>query len=713
VLLDRLARAMRHLSGSGPADGKVAASEDEARALIEKGNAQEDLGDLEQARQLYEQAIRIAPTMLRAHLNHGNVLLALGHTQDAVQSYLTAISHQPDHAGAHFNLGNAQLEGGRPADALHAYEQALTLNPDFVDAWVAQGNVHSDQDDLTSAIASYEQALVLMPNYAAVHVNLGRVFQTLGRTADAANSFSKALFLKPDNPVLQLELGFLYRMLERPNDALACYAKAVALKPDYLEAQCELANVHRELGNGTRAIEVARMARDMDPNESGYWSLLLFCLSNQNTDKNSLFEEHRRFGEHFESQLRPTWQPHGNSRDPDRVLKVGFVSADLRDHAVASFFEPVLELLLKTPSLSIYIYNCFSAEDPVSLRMKSRVPNWQDIYTLTDAQIVEQVRGDGIDVLVDLSGHTPAHRLLTFARKPAPVQMSWMGYPGTTGLASMDYYVADRHFLPPGEADAQFTEKVLRIPVSAPFRCAKNAPDVNKLPAIKNGFITFGSFNRIDKIGRDVIALWAELLRACPNSKMFMAGMPRTGSLDHLKQWFTDEGVVADRLVFHRRTGMYEYLKQHHEVDVCLDTFPYGGGTTTCHAATMGVPTLTLVGSTPSGRAGYSILSHLGIHEIFAAVDPKDFLSKGIWCATHLNEMAEIRNGMRARFLASAFSKPHLSAEGVAYGIRYAWKRWCASLPVESFEVIENGGSYTILDSDRPIGTASALLGSD
>lgn len=675
----------------------------QALALIEQGNALEDAGQVVQARALYENAVQIAPTLAKAHLNLGNVLLALEQPEAALETYFSALALQPDWAAAHFNIGNAQIACNRPRDALKAYDQALEFNPGFVDALVAKGNVQGDLKDFDSAITSYQKALQLNPNYAEVRINLGITFRTLSRFDQAVACFNQVLRLNPDSAEVYRNIGLAYQGLDRLADAVTNFAKAVALKPDYVIAQMDLANTYRELGDISKAVEIARLARVLDPNESGAWSLLFFCLSDsEDVDQKTLFAEHRRFGEHFEPQVKSSWQPHSNLRDTERVLKVGFVSGDLRNHAVTSFFEPVLQLLLKMPTLSIHIYDTSGLEDDVTRRIKAHVKYWNDVENLSVERLVNLIRQDGIDVLIDLSGHTPANRLLAFARKPAPIQMSWIGYPGTTGLKTMDYYVGDRHFLPYGEYDDLFAEKILRIPANAPFQPSPHAPEVNALPALENGYVTFASFNRIDKINKNVIIVWSLLLKALPTSKLIMAGMPLGGSFDQLSEWFAQEGVPADRLEFHRRSGMAEYLKMHHQVDICLDTFPYGGGTTTCHALWMGVPTLTLVGTTPTAGVGRAILSHVDLQTTFCANDPEDFVNKGLWCAENLVYLQELRSGLRARVQNSALSQPETVAGGLELAMRHAWRRWCADLPPVSFEISHDDGQFWVNDSHPP-----------
>ncbi|SFC75514.1 Glycosyl transferase family 41, partial [Polaromonas sp. OV174] len=323
----------------------------------------------------------------------------------------------------------------------------------------------------------------------------------------------------------------------------------------------------------------------------------MFSISqNEAVDAAALFAEHCRFGAQFEAPLRAQWPQHGNSREPARCLQVGFVSGDLYNHAVASFIEPVLVHLAAYASLSLHAYANHPTDDSVTQRLRGHVKHWHPVVGLSDAALAEKIRADGIDILIDLSGHTSKHRLLSFVRKPAPVQVSWIGYPGTTGLSSMDYYLSDRFILPPGQFDHQFTEKLVYLPANAPFLPAAYAPLVNDLPALSHGYLTFGSFNRPSKISRAVIALWSQLLRALPDSRMVLGAMREDDQYDTLTAWFAEERIARERLDFHPRSGMRNYLALHHQVDVCLDTFPYNGGTTTYHALWMGVPTLTLAG---------------------------------------------------------------------------------------------------------------------
>ena len=700
AILDKFKQAFRNLLGEVKQEAEgPSPSQRQALMLIEQGNILEDQGLLIEARSIYEKAIQVDPASARAHLNLGNVDLALGRANEAIKAYEDALARQSNFAAAHFNIGNAHLACNRPIDALKSYDQALMINPKFVDALVAKGNVQGDLKDYDSAIVSYIEALKIRPDYVEVLLNLGNTYRALARLDDAVKCFAEVLSLNAESPELFRSFGLAYKALDRLEDAIVSFEKAVELKKDYVDAQIDLANAYREIGEIDRAVKISRLARDLDPNNSGAWSLYLFCLSDcEGVDRDVLFSEHRRFGEHFEKQISKRSHGYKNLRDPEKILRLGIVSGDLRNHAVASFFEPVLYLLLKMPGLSIYIYETSGLEDEVTRRIKAKVKYWRDVEIISSEALDDLIRKDLVDILIDLSGHTPANRLLTFARKPAPIQMSWIGYPGTTGLKAIDYYIGDRHFLPHGEYDSLFSEKILRLPANAPFFPSPFAPDVNELPGLVNGYVTFASFNRIDKIGRSVVRVWSSLLRLVPNSRMILAGMPIGGGFEHLIKWFAEEGVESDRIDFYRRSSMAEYLKMHSRVDICLDTFPYGGGTTTCHALWMGVPTLTLVGSTPTSGVGRAILSHVGLHAEFCAYDQDDFIGKGLFFAHNLSSLKKIRSELRMNMQKSALLQPELIAGSLEYALRHSWREWCVDSPAITYEVGHQIEGYYIVD---------------
>lgn len=567
---------------------------------------------------------------------------------------LSLVERYPDSAVAWKVLGTSLYMQGK--DALPAWKKVVDLLPDVADGHNNLGISLQNHGQLDAAMASYRRAIEIKPDYSDAHYNLGNALRDLGQFNNAVLSYRRALEIKPDYADSHNNLGNVLRDIGQLNDAVTHYRRALAIKPDYVDA----------------------------------YSNLLFCLSQSEMDAQKLFAEHCKFGMQFEDKLRAGWLPHATSQDPQRCLQVGLVSGDLQNHAVANFIEPVLIHLADYAQLQLHAYSNSAVEDNTSQRLRGYFKHWNPIALLSDESLAEKIRADRIDILIDLSGHTGKHRLLTFARKPAPIQASWMGYPGTTGLTAMDYYLSDRFLLPHGEFDNQFTERIVHLPASAPFLPRSDAPPVNTLPALINGFITFGSFNHPGKITQATIALWAQLLHQMPNSRLLLGGMSKDSKCSMLIEWFTQRGITQDRLSIHDRCGMGAYLSLHHQVDICLDTFPYNGGTTTLHALWMGVPTLTLAGNTVAGRPGACILGHVGL-DSFISYDAEDFVQKGLLLASNLAELSNTRSVLRARFANSAMGQPAVVAAGVERALRIMWQRWCAGLPPESFDVNLSG----------------------
>ncbi|MDO8786814.1 MAG: tetratricopeptide repeat protein [Sulfuritalea sp.] len=660
---------------------------DDAEIHNSLGNALRYFGQPDKAAASYRRALKIKPDYAEAHSNLGAALRDVGQLDKAVASYRRALEIKPDYAEAHNNLGNALQDLGQLDGAFASYRRALEIKPDYAEAHYNLGNALQALGQLDDAVASYRRALEIKSDLAEAYSNMGTALKDLGQLDGAVASYRRALEIKPDSAEVHNNMGVALENLGQLDEGTASYRRALEIKPDYADAHNNLGVVLQNLGRLDEALTSYRRALEIKPDIVSVHSNLLFCLShNATVDAASLFSEHCRFGEQFEEPLRANWPQHANSRDPDRPLHVGFVSGDFRDHAVAHFIEPVLAHLSSYAHLSLHGYSNHALEDAVTQRLRAYLPHWRQLVGLSDVALAQTIRADGIDILVDLSGHTARNRLLTFARKPAPVQASWMGYPGTTGLRAMDYYLADKFFLPQEQFASQFTEDIVHLPVVLPFMPSDEAPPVNTLPALGMGHVTFGSFNRTDKLSRSVIALWAQLLRARADSRMLLGGMPEEGKYDTLIDWFAQEGIAQDRLSFHVRSGMASYLSLHHQVDICLDTFPYNGGTTTCHALWMGVPTLTIAGGTAAARPGAAILGHAGL-EGFVAHDAEDFVQKGLSWAGNLGALAAIRAGLRERFTNSAMGQPAVVAAGLERALRTMWQRWCAGLPAQSFEV--------------------------
>lgn len=659
---------------------------DFAAAHTNLGRALLILDQPDEAADSYRKALALRPHDAVAHSHLALALQAAGHIQEAEQAHQSAIGLAPEEIAVLHFYGNFLKQEKRHDEAEAVYRAALLIDNTDVAVYNALGMCLQATGKLDQAIAVYREILAIDANSAIAYCNIGSAQQAKKLLHEARESYLHALRLEPEFAGAHFNLGSCMMENGQLEEAIESYTRALAIEPLYREAHVNMSAALSNLGRIDDAIEQCRVALSLNPAWETVHSNMLFLLAHSsNTDAEAIFAEHLRFGEQFEAPLKPEWPRHANSRDPQRRLRIGFVSADFNNHALAHFVIPVMEHLVRSPGLELIAYYNNTLNDFVTDRVRSLMSTWHDVLKLSHADLAQLIIEDGIDILIDLSGHTGNNRLLALARKPAPLQLTWVGYPMTTGLESIDYYLTDRYFSPPGMLDSQFTEKLLCLPACAPFLPSHDAPPVSQAPAYENRYITFGSFNRANKLSRAVIARWSKLLRAIPDSKILLAAMPGDYMRDKLINWFAEEGIVRERLSFQPRTTTREYLAMHRLVDVCLDTFPYTGGTTTFHAAWMGVPTLTMTGSALPSRCGAAILEHMGL-EAFVAVDEEDFVNKGKFIADNILFLATLRLGMRKRLAESPMGRPEIIAQGLESGLRTIWQRWCADLPAVAFE---------------------------
>ncbi|WP_408226495.1 O-linked N-acetylglucosamine transferase family protein [Paraburkholderia sediminicola] len=537
------------------------------------------------------------------------------------------------------------------------------------------------------ALNPLRKAAELLPEDAESRILLADTLRLKGLHAEAENFCRAIIAINPDYAEAHRVLGMTLVHQGRVADGFAAARRAIELAPNDSTVHNTLGVLQLDLGFMADAEQNFRVALEKNPKDAVAADNFLFSLThNPGIDHDTLFAEHVKFAQQHEAPIRAQWPRHINKRTSTRKLKVGFVSGDLFRHAVASYLLPVMEHLAQDSSISLHVYSNHIAEDDYTHMLRNCTDEWHQVAGMQDTQLANMIRDARIDILFDLSGHTGRNRLLTFARKPAPIQVSWMGYPATTGLNAMDYYFADKFSVPFGPSERQFTEKIVHLPAAATFKPEQSSPPVNILPAMHNGYITFGSFNRLGKLRRDVIAVWAELLKAVPSSRMLLGAIANDDDERRLTEWFVSEGVTLERLTFRRRSTIPVYLQQHFQVDICLDTFPYTGSTTVLNSLWMGVPTLTMAGETVPGRAAATWLSHAGL-DAFVATDKQDFVAKGIAFATDITALADLRNGLRERCATSAAFRPDVVAAGVSRALRIMWQRWCDGQPVAAFEV--------------------------
>lgn len=632
-----------------------------------------DQARYEDAAGFYEAAIEADPNSAYIHSNLGNVLQQLGRGDEAANCHRRALELDPQSYAAHCNLGAVLKEQGHLAEASEFYRAAIALNPQAHEAHVNLGVVFKEQAKFAEAEASFMQALSIQPESDAALTNLGATFKEQGRLPEAIGSLRLALRINPRSHFALLNLGNALKDAGDFVEAGECLRHAVALKPNWHLAHSNLGTVFNQLGQAEHAAECFRRALELKPDYHPAHSNLLFTLNYlPGTDRAALFAEHRRFDTQFCQGFSDLISLHQNTIEPERRLRIGFVSGDLREHSVAHFIAPVFTRH-DAAAFEIFCYANQTVSDGVTARLRETVEHWREVAGLSDEELADAIRRDRIDILVDLSGHTARHRLLVFARKPAPIQVSMIGYMQTTGLSAMDYRITDEHLDPTGVSDPFNTEKLIRLPAgAAAFQTPIDSPRVNELPALSNGHVTFASFNNLAKVSPAAVAAWAEILRRQPNAQLLVVG--RAGN--SLQSDFEKHGISADRLDFRDRLPMREFLELHHQVDFLLDTFPYNGGTTSLLALWMGVPMVTLAGEGTVSRTGAGILQGVGLSRLVAS-SVEEYVTLAVSETSDLAALATLRQSLRAKLLPS-LEDPGIFTSQLEGAFRDIWRKWCA-----------------------------------
>ena len=610
----------------------------------------------------------------------GNALFGAGDLVGAAARYRRALEAEPSFAAASFNLGCTLDALSGPAVALPHFEQAAALRPDWCQARGNLGLALARMGRMAQAAVELEAACSLDPGDPGIRNNLGLALSALGLGQEARASFQEAIRLNPRYPEAHSNLSILFERFGHGSEAITCCLEALRLNPDYPEAHQNLANALKSQGRHQEAIAHYREALRLNPGYSEAQSSLLFSLCYQaGVAEELVFAEHAAFG----AAHRSTPKPHDNDPTPDRVLRIGYLSADFREHAVARFIEPVLRHHDRS-RFRVFCYSNVSVPDQRSGSIAELAESFVNIAGVPDAAVEEIVRRDRIDILVDLSGHTAGNRLLLFAAKPAPVQVTWLGYPNSTGLQAIDYRITDAVCDPPGLTERFHTEELIRLPAN--FSCfspPEEAPQVGELPLLGSGVVTFGSFNNPAKITPETVALWAGVLHAVARSRMLIKGysLACLESRERLLAAFARHGITAGRLELLGNTPSYrEHLALYGRVDIALDSFPYNGTTTSCEALWMGVPVVTLAGATHRSRVGASLLSSIGLSEL-AAGDARQFVEIAAALAHDTGRLQGLRGSLRRTMAASPLTDGAGFTRGLESALRDIWGRWCRRNP--------------------------------
>lgn len=620
---------------------------EEAQVWYLYGGLAYQMGSRELAAENLGRATRLAPHSFDYAFECGLVVQELNRFEAAEACFRRASELVPTSAEIHFYLANALSSQEKMGEAISAYQRAIELKPDFAEAHYNLGNALKSQGQATAALAHYQRAIQSVPNFAEAFNGLGGAYREMHAADQAITHFKLAVEFKPELAEAHANLGTGLRDLAQPVAAVTHLRRALQLQPEFPRAHSNL-----------------------------LYSLL-FCPG---YDAAAILQEHRRWNDLYAQPLARSIERHRNDRDPQRRLRIGYVSPDFRDHVQACFHTPLFAHH-DHEQFEVFCYSDVVVPDAITTKLRNRADAWRDIRGMNDEQVAELVRSDGIDILVDLTMHMERNRLLVFARKPAPVQVTWLAYPGTTGLTAIDYRLTDPWLDPPAQPSssvtieqlAGYSERSVRLPES--FWCydpLTTEPLVNGLPADRNGFITFGSLNYFGKVNPSVLQLWAGVLRAVPNSRLLLSA-PAGSSRRWVAESMQGAGGDAGRVEFVERVPRAKYLELYHRIDIGLDTLPYNGHTTSLDSYWMGVPVVTIVGSTVVGRAGLSQLTNLGLQELIAK-NADEFVRIAADLAGDVPRLRSLRASLRERMQNSPLMDGARFVRGLEAAYRAMWQ---------------------------------------
>ena len=628
-----------------------------------------------------EQAESLCRQILAQQPEHGDALHLLGILQfasqpkPAVELLRRAVAVDPRRFDYHNNLGIALANLGQWEAAMVAYRQALGLRPDFADGWFNLGTALQTTGRAQESAAAFERAAALRPDHLEAHTRLGIALSDMGKRHEAIAAFQRALSLDPNCPEALHNLANALHANGRVDEAISMVRQALALRPDFDQALILLGNAQKDIGQLDAALASNDRAMQLRPDDASLHSNRLYTLHfHPDYDAAALLREHLAYNARHAAALAKSIRSHDNDPSPDRPLRIGYVSADLRSHPVGMALEPLLAHHDHTQFQIICFANA-PIEDEVTRRLRACSDRWHCIAGWSDQQVAELVRGEKIDILVDLSLHLGHNRLLVFAQKPAPVQVTYLGYPSTTGLSTMDYRLGDPYIDPPG-TERYYVEQTIRLPRT--YLCwkwsGKDLP-ISELPALSNGYVTFGSLNNFCKVTPAVLETWGKVLAAVKDSRLILRCPPGQTSV-RVRQTLAQRGIDPQRIELFSRLPLDQYVALCSRQDIGLDPFPYPGHTTSLDSLWLGVPMVTLAGNTAVSRAGVSLLYNLNLPELIARA-PDQYVAIARALAEDLPRLAELRRGLRSRLQSSPLTDGPGFARDVEAAYRAMWRRWC------------------------------------
>jgi predicted O-linked N-acetylglucosamine transferase (SPINDLY family) len=666
-------------------DKALAVQPDFPNAWYNRGVVLQQLRRYEEALVSHDRALALDARYAEALNGRGGALDALGCPVDALESYDRAVAVNPNFAEAFRNRGNVLYQLHRLDEARDSFDKALAINPNYAEAHNGRGGVSTNMRDYDAALASFEHALALRPDYPEVFINRAAVWLEMKRFQDAAADFDRALRLAPGLADAWFGRGNALHWSRQNAEAIACCERALSLDPKSYRALALMGQCLATLGRTKEAIARLDDALAIKPDFVEAITLKIFTMDFlddvsfvQQRDVRQLWWE--RVG----SQIAvPPRQPHRNARDPQRRLVVGHVSADFREHSAARVFRPMLQYIDKADFETV-CYSCHPNADEVTAEFRQIADRWRDASQWTDQRLADQIRQDGIDILVDLSGFTAGHRLGAFAHKPAPIQVHGWGHGTPPGLPAIDYVFGDPVTIPT-DVRHLFCEKIFDLPCMMTLQPLPADAERAELPALANGFVTFGVFNRASKISEQAVAVWVQILDRVPGSKLLVKDFDLEDPLlrDNLLARFARHGVAGDRLGLLGRTSRPDHLNAFNRVDIALDPFPQNGGASTWEALQMGVPVVAKLGTALPSRAAGGILSGVGMAD-WVADSAEAYIEIAVARASRVDELAILRRALPGRIAASKAGNPATYAGEVAKAYRRMWETYCAGEPGEN-----------------------------
>jgi predicted O-linked N-acetylglucosamine transferase (SPINDLY family) len=646
----------------------------ELEQMLQLAMSRHQSGELAEAERLYRQILEGSPQHPFALHFLGALEHQLGNHQRAVELMQRALAAQPAVAMFHSNLAEVYRVCGDAARAVESAHCALRLQKS-ADAYHNLGLALADLNRVDEAIVAYRSAIQLQPAFAKVHNALGAALQAKGDLAGAMQAYRDAIAADPGLADAHSNLGTLLETDGDLDGAEAAFRKALELDPSSAETHNNLAHLLQTQGLHDEAIRGFREAIRLSPELTAAQSNLLYLLNFTDTPPAEILAEHVAWGSRHEQALAHERRPHENTRDPHRSIVIGYVSPDFYDHPAGRFMLPILQHRDRESSRVICYYT-FTRHDAVTAELREHADDWRDVPNLGDGQLAELVRRDRVDVLIDLSLHSSFNRLLTFARQPAPVQATYLAYPGTSGLSTIDYRLTDPQLDPPAKPQF-YSERSLALPRT--YWCYRPHPDSPapaEAPMQQRGFVCFGCLNNFTKVTTRSLEIWADILREVGNSRLLLH-YRHSARRQRVLDFFEERGIHA-RVDLLSEMPLKQYFAAYQQIDIALDPIPYNGGTTTCDALWMGVPVVSLAGNLAVHRAGASLLANVGLPELVAHTS-EDYRAIAVGLARDPERLLSIRSSLRERMRASPLMDEPRFASDFDAAIRSMWIDWCAT----------------------------------